>query len=161
MVILYLASIVIANLTAAHFGLSAVYINAFLLIGLDLTARDWLHDKWTKNRWGKMLALIVSGGVLSWIMNKDAGVIAIASTAAFCAAALVDTIVYQALHDKKRIWKVNASNVLSAIVDSSVFITIAFGFNAGNIATQVLCKALGGAFWFWVLMYRPPAARLP
>lgn len=43
-VIMYLVAIVLANLTVAAFGPRMVIVNAFLFIGLDLTARDRLHD---------------------------------------------------------------------------------------------------------------------
>ena len=42
----YLTAIILANLTTAHFGKLATIPNAFFFIGLDLTARDRLHDAW-------------------------------------------------------------------------------------------------------------------
>ena len=46
MIILYLVAIILANLSVAHFGPSVAVVNAFLFIGLDLTARDALHERW-------------------------------------------------------------------------------------------------------------------
>ena len=43
---LYLSAIVAANLIVNHFGPSASIITALVLIGLDLTTRDHLHDAW-------------------------------------------------------------------------------------------------------------------
>ena len=46
-------------------------------IGLDLTARDALHDHMARPSPGlKMAALIASGSLLSWFLNRDAGQIA-------------------------------------------------------------------------------------
>jgi hypothetical protein len=55
----YLAAIVAANLLVAH-DPSWVYVNGFLFIGLDLTTRDVLHD-----RWGKLAASRTSRSWLS------------------------------------------------------------------------------------------------
>ena len=41
--IAYAVAMIAANLLVATFGPSVTAINAFLLIGLDLTLRDWLH----------------------------------------------------------------------------------------------------------------------
>jgi hypothetical protein len=46
LIALYLAAIVAANLSVAYFGPASTIVNAFLFIGLDLTARDRLHDAW-------------------------------------------------------------------------------------------------------------------
>ena len=39
----YAVAMIAANLLVATFGPSVTAINAFFLIGLDLTLRDWLH----------------------------------------------------------------------------------------------------------------------
>jgi hypothetical protein len=46
LIAIYLAAIVTANLAVATFGPSITPLTAFLLIGLDLTTRDVLHDRW-------------------------------------------------------------------------------------------------------------------
>ena len=43
---LYLAAIVVANLTVALGGPGLAVVNALLWIGLDLVLRDRLHDCW-------------------------------------------------------------------------------------------------------------------
>ena len=45
-VIVYLISIVAANLSILWFGPSVAPVTAFILIALDLTLRDLLHDYW-------------------------------------------------------------------------------------------------------------------
>lgn len=153
MVCLYLAAIVAANLVTAKFGPSASIVNAFLFIGLDLTSRDKLHEAWHKNGlvW-KMGLLIAAGSLISYWLNQNAGRIALASFAAFSCAALVDTVVYQLLHKHSYMVKVNGSNVFSALVDSLVFPTIAFGgFLPLVTLGQFIAKVLGGALWAYFL----------
>jgi hypothetical protein len=160
-VILYLVAIVLANLSVAAFGPAVVIINAFLFIGLDLTARDHLHDAWRGNHLLlKMTALIASGSILSWALNRDAGQIALASFIAFAAAAVVDTAVYQLLGKYPRWLRINGSNIPSALVDSLVFPTLAFGaFLWPIVLGQFAAKTLGGFIWSLVFRWldqRPP-----
>lgn len=153
-VLIYLASIVAANLIAARFGPSATVINAFVLIGLDLTLRDRLHDTWRGNGliW-KMALLILAGGALSVFVNRDALPIAIASCAAFMTATAVDAVGYTILEHRSRAVRVNGSNVASAAVDSVVFLVVAFGWPPlwGIVLAQWIVKVAGGAVWFVLL----------
>ncbi|WP_395707016.1 VUT family protein [Casimicrobium huifangae] len=152
-VALYLVAIVAANLTVAAFGPNTTIINAFVLIGLDLTARDNLHDAWHGRglAW-KMAALIGAGSALSWLINRDAGQIALASMLAFGAAAVADTLVYQILRERAHMVKVNGSNVISAAVDSMIFPTVAFGgFMPAVVLGQLAAKVLGGLVWSMIL----------
>ncbi len=152
-VLMYLTAIVLANLTVAWFGPQMTIVNAFLFIGLDLTSRDKLHDAWRGNHlWLKMGALIAAGSAISWILNRDAGRIALASLVAFACAAIVDTIAYQLLHNRPWWQRVNGSNVLSAAVDSVIFPTLAFGALLPWIVLgQFAAKVTGGLIWSWIL----------
>lgn len=154
-VILYLAAIISANLLTAKFGIAASYFNAFMFIGLDLTARDKLHEAWQGRGFAwKMGALIATGSLLSWLLNRNAGLIAVASFSAFACAAIVDTITYQILRERDYLVKVNGSNVLSALVDSLVFPTIAFGGIMPLVTLgQFAAKVAGGFVWSVVLSY--------
>jgi hypothetical protein len=153
-VLMYLVAIVLANLTVAEFGPRLVIVNAFLFIGLDLTARDRLHDAWKGNRLlPKMTALIAAGSILSWLLNRGAAQIALASFAAFAAAAVVDTAIYHALGNYPRWLRINGSNIPSALVDSIVFPTLAFGaFLWPIVLGQFLAKTTGG--FIWSLVFR-------
>lgn len=152
-VLMYLTAAVLANMTSAIFGAYASIISAFLFIGLDLTARDKLHDAWGgKHLWVKMFALIGAGSLISWFLNKDAGSIALASLLAFAGAGVVDAIVYQYLHNKAWMVKVNGSNVFSALADSLIFPTIAFGgFLPLIVLGQFAAKVGGGFIWSWII----------
>ena len=153
LVALYLAAIVAANLLVAAFGPTVTIWGAFLFIGLDITARDSLHQAWQgRGLWPKMAALIAGGGLLSYLLNRDAGPIALASLAAFAASGATDALIYHRL--RRRAWwvRVNGSNVASAAVDSLVFPTLAFGALLPLIVLgQFLAKVAGGALWSFVL----------
>lgn len=148
-VIVYIAAIVAANLSVAAFGPWVSPLNAFLLIGLDLSLRDKLHDRWRGSAlWPRMLGMIAAAGVVSYALNPASGKIAIASVTAFCVAALVDAVVYQTL--KKRGWYVrsNGSNSAGALADSLIFPTLAFGeFLPAIVLLQFAAKVSGGAVW--------------
>lgn len=155
-IILYLTAIILANLSTAHFGPSASIVNAFLFIGLDLTSRDKLHDAWRGHGFiWRMGTLIATGSLLSWLLNRDAGPIALASFVAFASAAIVDTLTYHVLRERTKLVRINGSNVLSAAVDSLVFPTLAFGgFTLAITAGQFATKVLGGFLWALLLQRR-------
>lgn len=158
-IVLYLSAIVLANLSVAHFGPSVAVVNAFLFIGLDLTARDKLHEAWRRNGllW-KMAALIAAGSLLSWLLNKNAGSIALASFVAFAAAASVDALVYHQLLHLPRWARINGSNVPAAMVDSIIFPALAFGWPLLWMVMlgQFLAKVAGGFLWSLVLTSKRP-----
>ena len=159
-ILIFLFSIILANLSVAYFGPKAVIINAFILIGLDLTLRDKLHEQWHgKNLWMKMFGLIIASGIITYLLNQGAGRIAVASVSAFCGAMVIDLIVYQRLFKAKFLIKVNSSNVGSSITDSILFPTIAFGvFLPWIIFGQIVAK-IGGGF-LWSLIIKRKAQRL-
>jgi hypothetical protein len=148
-----LIAIVLANLSVAKFGPSATIINAFIFIGLDLTCRDSLHEAWHgKGLWWKMLLLILTGGVVSALFNIGALRIAIASVVAFLLAGFFDTVIYTVLWKRKKIIKMNGSNVIASAVDSLAFPVIAFGgFSFVIFAGQFFAKIVGGFLWSLLL----------
>ena len=94
-VYIYLAAIVVANISLLSFGPVASIFNAFILIGLDLSLRDKLHDEWKgRHLWWKMLALICGGSVITIALNWNALPIALASATAFLLAGIGDEFVY-------------------------------------------------------------------
>lgn len=142
-----------ANMIVVKFGPSSVLIVGFLLVGLDLTSRDYLHELWHgRQLWPKMLLLIGTGSLLTWLLNKDAGQIALASFVAFASAGVVDAITYHLLKNKLFLLRVNGSNVFASFTDSALFLTIAFGaFMPGLIFAQFGVKVAGGFVWSLVL----------
>lgn len=144
----YAAAMTIANLTIAAFGPWVSPINAFILIGLDLALRDWLHIR--LKLW-QMGTLIAATGALTYVLNPAAGQIAVASAVAFTAAALVDWGTFARLRGSW-MFRANGSNVAGAAVDSLVFPTLAFGVLMPHIvAMQFVAKVAGGALWAWLI----------
>ena len=152
-VIIYLVAIVLANLTLLLFGPTASIFNAFILIGLDLSLRDKLHDQWYgKNLWLKMLALICGGSAITVALNWEALPIAIASATAFLASGIGDALLYAKLRNYKFLIRANGSNVAGSALDSVIFPTMAFGvFMPEIIIGQFVAKIGGGAVWSFIL----------
>ena len=147
-IVIYASAMTLANLSVAAFGPAISPINAFVLIGLDLALRDWLHVR--LKAW-QMLALICAAGALTFLLNPAAGKIAIASSVAFTAAAMVDWATFAKLRGSW-LMRANGSNVAGAAVDSLIFPTLAFGALTPHIvAMQFLAKVAGGALWAFVL----------
>lgn len=147
MVLTYLFAVVAANVSVVLFGPEASIINAFLFIGLNLVARDKLHDRWGENRTRNMALLILAGSILSAL--GGAGRIALASALAFALSESVDALAYHLLRGRTKLLQINGSNVPAALVDSLVFPILAFGLPVlwPIVAGQFLAKVLGGGAW--------------
>lgn len=156
-VCIYAAAMTLANLSIAYFGPWVSLINAFVLIGLDLALRDWLHMR--LKVW-QMLALIGASGVLTYALNPSVQHIVIASAAAFTLAALVD---WQAFSRLSGSWLQRSlgSNVAGAVVDTAVFSSLAFMLLSPNpkplevvaqiAGLQLLAKVAGGSMWAFTI----------
>lgn len=124
------------------FGLAATA--GTFAAGVTLALRDAIQD--ALGRWA-VLAVIVAGAALSFFIADPA--IAIASGAAFLLAELLNFAVYTPLRERARFgdkrWAlaVTSSNLAGAIVDTAVFIGIAFGAAAimPAMAGQLVGKA--------------------
>lgn len=162
----YLGAIVLANLTVAlapaDWRASVVLLNSFVLIALDLTAGDRLHEAWRgRGLVWRMALLILAGSALSYALNGAAGPVALASLAAFALSAMSDRLTYAALDRYSWHVRVNGSNTVSALIDSAVFLS---GLALAGllpwpsvpilIAGQWLAKVCGGFFWSIVLRKR-------
>ena len=152
---LYLAAIVLANLSVAHFGPASTPYNAFLFIGLNLATRDRLHDLWGTHVARNMALLVVAGGLISYAMNAGAARVALASILAFALSESADALLYHARRHRPYLERSNTSNLLGAAVDSVIFPVVAFGgFPIAIIAMQFFAKVLGGLVWSLVLNAR-------
>lgn len=145
---IYASALVLANLSIAAFGPSVAPFNAFVLIGLDLALRDWLHVRLNTLQMG---GLIASTGALTFALNPAAGQIAAASAVAFSAAALADWGAFKRLRGTW-LFRANGSNVAGAAVDSLIFPTLAFGVLMPHVVVmQFVAKVAGGSLWAWAL----------
>jgi len=152
--IAYAVAMTAANLLVATFGPSISPVNAFFLIGLDLTLRDWLHVR--LKTW-QMGGLILSTGALTYFLNPAAEMIAVASAVSFLVAAIVDWAIFLKVTGS---WfkRSNISNIGGAAVDSILFPTIAFGVLMPEIiALQFIAKIAGGAIWSVLLLKKVQA----
>lgn len=145
-----LGTVVAANYVTARFGFVPVGfgLNAAagtLLIGLALALRDGIQDTLGKRA---VVALIAAGTAVSFLVAPPQ--IAIASAAAFALAELLNFAIYTPLRaraafgDRRWVVAVAASNVAGAIVDTAVFVGIAFG--AAAIAPSMLGQLVGKAW---------------
>jgi hypothetical protein len=64
-ILIYAVSMTLANLTVAAFGPVVTPVNGFVMIGLDLTLRDWLH---VRLRPWQLGILIVVAGILTYAL---------------------------------------------------------------------------------------------
>jgi hypothetical protein len=153
--LIYIATLVAANIAIAWLGPTAMPVIAFLLIGLDLTLRDRLHDQWHGKRlWPRMFALIVGAGVVSYVLNPVSGRIAIASVIAFGVASLADAVAYHMLEGRSWSVRANGSNVVSATADSLIFPLLAFGTALPSIVlAQLTAKVAGGMLWALIIAW--------
>ena len=153
-VALYLAAIVAANLIVTWLGAWVSPYTAFVLVGATFTVKDILQDKWTQNGliW-RMGSLIAAGSFLSWLINRNAGRIAVASFVAFAISTTIDAVVYAVLQRNSRWRRVGWSNVFGSIADSIVFPALAFGWPPDPIIVyqQIIAKGFGGQIWSLIL----------
>lgn len=108
------------HMVPVGFGLLAP--SGVLVVGAALVLRDIVHE-----RLGAIFALgaIAVGAVLSWFLSDP--FLVVASVSAFVLAELADFAVYAPLRKKQLTLAVLASGVVGAVIDSAVFLWVAFG----------------------------------
>ena len=132
------------------FGLDAP--SGVLMVGAALVLRDIVHER-LGALWA--LAAIALGAVLSVFFASPA--LVIASVAAFALAELADFAVYAPLRKRHLTAAVLASGIVGSIIDSAVFLTLAFG-SLAHIEGQIVGKlwmTLIAAGGLWVLRSLP------
>lgn len=150
---IYIAALVVANLLVAWLGPWFSLVNAFVLIGLDLSLRDKIHDLWEGDKLPvKMGGLIAIASIVSYAINPATGMIAFASLAAFTLSMVSDSYAYHLLKNKDWFIRANGSNVAGSAVDSLIFPTIAFGgLMIEIVLLQFVAKVFGGFVWSYLL----------
>lgn len=147
LVVPYLAAVVAANLLVNHFGPTAVPYISFGLIGAVLIFRDRFADLVGPRRVAAQTALIVAGAVLTWLVNRNAAVIAEASVIAFAASEAVEGTLYFAIRRRPWLERAPLSATAGAAVDSVLFISLAFGFSLPIAFAQFVAKVAGAYLW--------------
>lgn len=130
----FIACIFLANYAITHWGtvefpggphtvtiLGFTAPSGVLVVGLSFSLRD--GAQLALGRWW-VLAAIVAGAVLSWLVAPS---LAVASGVAFGVSESFDWVVYTPLADRGRwVAALVASNTVGALVDSVVFLWLAF-----------------------------------
>jgi uncharacterized PurR-regulated membrane protein YhhQ (DUF165 family) len=122
----YIGIIFVTNWCIERFGFVGVGFGlvapaGVYAAGVALTLRDWLHE--LAGRWWVLLA-IVTGAAFSWVISPS---FAVASGVAFLASELADLAVYEPLRERQRYAALIVSNLCGAVVDSLLFLWLAFG----------------------------------
>ena len=150
----YIGTIFGANLALKTFGFIDIGFGltapaGVLFAGLAFTFRDLTHE--ALGRWACVVAIAI-GALLSFLI-EDGGRIAIASGVAFGASELLYLAVYEPLHKKRWLTAVLLSNVCGFVLDSALFLWLAFGsldFIEGQLLGKAYMTALAVAvLWAW------------
>lgn len=120
-----------------------------LMIGVALALRDIVRERFGLR---VVFVLVGLGAILSALFASPA--LAIASAAAFAVSELADSVVYEPLRRKSMTVAVLASGFVGALVDSALFLLLAFGsldFLAGQFVGKMWATL---AFAFLVTLRR-------
>lgn len=140
----FVATVWIANWLIERYGIVPVGFGlqapaAVYVVGVAFTLRDLLQRE--GGRWLTVAAIVLGAG-LSWLV---APAFALASGVAFLASELADLAVYSPLEERRWLLAVAASNVVGLVIDSVLFLSIAFGsleFLPGQIVGKAWMTAL-------------------
>jgi queuosine precursor transporter len=144
----YIGSIILANWLVTTFGIVPVGFGlmapaAVYAVGLAFTLRDFTQDR-LGTRWA--ISAIAIGSVLSAILSPA---IALASGVAFLFSELADLAVYTPLRQRRWLGAVVASNAVGTVIDSVLFLGLAFGsfdFLPGQIVGKLWMTVVAIAF---------------
>lgn len=137
--VLYVGTIIAANWSITTFGLVPVGFGLIApagvyFAGLAFWLRDIVQDTIGKRA---SVAAVVVGAALSAFLSPA---LALASGVAFLVSELADLAVYTPLRRRNLYAAVAASNIVGLVVDSVLFLLLAFG-SLDFLAGQVVGKA--------------------
>ncbi|MBX6321458.1 MAG: VUT family protein, partial [Rhodospirillaceae bacterium] len=115
-----------------------------LMVGLALVLRDLVQRR-LGLRWA--VAAILAGAALSALLAPPS--LVVASGAAFLLSELADLLVYTPLQRRRLLLAVLASGLIGLVVDSVVFLDLAFG-SLAFLPGQIVGKA-------WMVLLSLPA----
>ena len=129
-------------------GFDVMAPSGVIMVGLALVLRDLVQ-----RRLGKLWALgaIVVGALLSVLIAPQA--LVLASGAAFLASELADFAVYTPLQKKRLVLAVFMSGVVGLVVDSILFLQLAFGsldYLSGQIIGKTWMIVLALPIIWWI-----------
>jgi hypothetical protein len=122
----FVGTVFAANWAINRFGIVSVGFGlyapaAVYFAGLAFSLRDLVQRMLNK---ATVVAAIVVGALCSAFVSPH---LAFASGTAFMVSELCDFAVYTPLARRRPVWAVAASNTVGAVVDSYVFLSLAFG----------------------------------
>lgn len=155
----YILTIAAANAAIAAFGLVPVGFGLMapagvVFAGLALTCRDFTQEALGR-RWS--VAAILVGAAFSWLISPA---FALASATAFLVSELADYAAYQPLRERNWLAAVAASNTAGLVVDSALFLWLAFGsleFLAGQVWAKLMVTVATVAV-LWMVRRRQAVA---
>jgi uncharacterized PurR-regulated membrane protein YhhQ (DUF165 family) len=135
----YIAVIFAANWAVQRFGLVSVGFGlvapaGVYFVGLAFTLRDLVQN--ILGRWVSVLAIVVGAGVSAAVSPS----LALASGLAFFCSELADFLVYTPLLRRGWLVALVPANLVGCVVDSVVFLSLAFG-SLTLLGGQVVGKA--------------------
>lgn len=158
--VLFIATVYVANWLVTHYGVVSVGFGLYapagvFAVGIAFTLRDAVHR--TFGPWAVMGAILVGAG-LSYTISPA---FATASAVAFLVSEGADLLVYTPLERKTWLGAVVLSNTVGLLLDSWIFLTIAFGslqFFAGQVVGKAWMTALTIAL---IALFRASRSLLP
>jgi hypothetical protein len=148
----YIGTIFAANWAITTFGLVTVGFGLYApagvyFAGLAFTLRDLVQEQLGR---GWTIGAILVGAALSALVSPQ---LALASGLAFLVSETADLVVYTPLRERHWLGAVAASNTVGLVVDSALFLLLAFGsldFLAGQVVGKLWVTALAVALlWAW------------
>lgn len=152
----YVACIVGANIAITVFGVVRLWPLHLMapagvfLAGCSFTARDWLQE--TLGRRWTVIAICI-GALLSALLSPA---LALASGTAFLVSEGMDFGVYSKIRERSLTWAMVLSNTVGSVVDSALFLYLAFGslaFFWGNVVGKE-ATVLPALLVLWAVRWR-------
>lgn len=166
---LFVGTVWLANWLVQHYGFVSVGFGlvapaGVYAAGIAFTLRDVLSA--TLGRYAVILAILIGAGLSLLIEaggTKPGGhvAIAVASACAFLISELADLCVYEPLEQRGWTKAVVASNIVGALIDSAVFLWLAFGslaFFKGQVVGK-LWMTLAAVVVIFMVRRIPPVRR--
>ncbi len=147
--LLFVGTVWFSNWLLARYGVVSVGFGLYapagvFAVGLAFTLRDIVHRTLGRTA---VFACIIAGCLLAYFIEANVTIpgghlaIAAASAIAFLFSETADLAVFEPLAKKSFVGAVAASNVVGAVVDSALFLWLAFG-SLSLIEGQVFGKVL-------------------
>lgn len=150
--VLFVFTVWFANWLVAKYGIVSIGFGlvapaGVFAVGLAFTLRDVVHRFLGRTA---VIACVLAGCALAYLIEANTTIpggatsIAVASALAFLFSETADLLVYTPLEERSFVGAVAASNIVGAIVDSMLFLWLAFGsleFLTGQVVGKLWMTA--------------------